>query len=253
MTWRRSGLSVVSDPLMLRRILQNLMVNAVQYTERGGIRLCARRRGHGRAHRGLGHGPGHRRSRPGDDLRGVPARLGHGPPGRRRLRPGPVHRAAHGRGARSSDRSVLARRPRHALFRDGAARASVAARRRRRRRRLLSTPASRPSPARRSRSSTTTPPCSTPCRRLMERWDCDVRGGRSLDGTRRAQRHRRLPARHHPRRLSSRRRPQRPRRHARAAAAPWARRSPPSSSPPIAARPLRTRRASSVASCCSSR
>ncbi len=30
---------------MLRRILQNLMVNAVQYTERGGILLCARRRG----------------------------------------------------------------------------------------------------------------------------------------------------------------------------------------------------------------
>ena len=30
---------------MLRRILQNLMANAVQYTERGGILLCARRRG----------------------------------------------------------------------------------------------------------------------------------------------------------------------------------------------------------------
>jgi two-component system, sensor histidine kinase len=45
MTWRRSGLAVVSDPLMLRRILQNLMVNAVQYTAEGGIRLLARRRG----------------------------------------------------------------------------------------------------------------------------------------------------------------------------------------------------------------
>ena len=45
MRWRRSRLSVVSDPLMLRRILQNLMVNAVQYTERGGILLCARRCG----------------------------------------------------------------------------------------------------------------------------------------------------------------------------------------------------------------
>ncbi len=45
LSWRPSGLAVVSDPLMLRRILQNLMANAVQYTERGGIRLLARRRG----------------------------------------------------------------------------------------------------------------------------------------------------------------------------------------------------------------
>ena len=43
--WRRSGLTVVSDPLMLRRILQNLMANAVQYTDKGCVRLLARRRG----------------------------------------------------------------------------------------------------------------------------------------------------------------------------------------------------------------
>ena len=45
LTWRRSDVAVVSDPLMLRRILQNLLTNAVQYTERGGIKLAARRRG----------------------------------------------------------------------------------------------------------------------------------------------------------------------------------------------------------------
>ncbi len=44
LAWRRSGLAVVSDPLMLRRILQNLMANAVQYTAKGGIRLFARQR-----------------------------------------------------------------------------------------------------------------------------------------------------------------------------------------------------------------
>jgi signal transduction histidine kinase len=43
--WRRSGLGVVSDPLMLRRIVQNLLANAVQYTQRGAILLAGRRRG----------------------------------------------------------------------------------------------------------------------------------------------------------------------------------------------------------------
>lgn len=45
LTWRRNSLAVISDPLMLRRILQNLLANAVQYTEKGGILLAARRRG----------------------------------------------------------------------------------------------------------------------------------------------------------------------------------------------------------------
>ena len=45
LTWRRCNLAVVSDPLMLRRILQNLMTNAVQYTQKGGIKIAARRRG----------------------------------------------------------------------------------------------------------------------------------------------------------------------------------------------------------------
>ncbi|MDX2287705.1 MAG: hybrid sensor histidine kinase/response regulator [Hyphomicrobiaceae bacterium] len=41
---RTSRLAVRSDPLMLRRILQNLLANAVRYSETGGIRLLARRR-----------------------------------------------------------------------------------------------------------------------------------------------------------------------------------------------------------------
>jgi signal transduction histidine kinase len=45
LTWRRTAFAVMSDPMMLRRILQNLLANAVQYTERGAVMLAARRRG----------------------------------------------------------------------------------------------------------------------------------------------------------------------------------------------------------------
>lgn len=41
---RPTRLMVRSDPLMLRRIVQNLVANAVHYTEKGRIRLLARRR-----------------------------------------------------------------------------------------------------------------------------------------------------------------------------------------------------------------
>jgi CheY-like chemotaxis protein/two-component sensor histidine kinase len=43
--WRPTNLGVRSDPLMLRRILQNLLANAAHYTESGGVLLAARRRG----------------------------------------------------------------------------------------------------------------------------------------------------------------------------------------------------------------
>ncbi|MFN0217663.1 MAG: ATP-binding protein, partial [Hyphomicrobium sp.] len=42
---RPTQLGVLSDPLMLRRVLQNLLVNAVNYTSSGGLLLTARRRG----------------------------------------------------------------------------------------------------------------------------------------------------------------------------------------------------------------
>ncbi len=45
LTFRTTMLSVTSDQLMLRRILQNLLANAVRYTERGEVKIAARRRG----------------------------------------------------------------------------------------------------------------------------------------------------------------------------------------------------------------
>ena len=44
---RSSGLHVRSDPTMLRRLLQNIVINALRYTERGGVLLVAARRGDG--------------------------------------------------------------------------------------------------------------------------------------------------------------------------------------------------------------
>lgn len=41
---RSRDLAVVSDPLMLKRILQNLLANALHYTRRGGILIAARPR-----------------------------------------------------------------------------------------------------------------------------------------------------------------------------------------------------------------
>ena len=168
---------------MLRRILQNLLVNAVQYTDKGGIRLLARRRGTNVRievwDTGPGIGEADREMIFEEFQRGSatdrPAIGGFGL--------GPVDRAAHGRGARAPDRSMLPRRPRHPLFAHRAHGRRTAARRRRPRRRpRRSISTSRRSPALRSRSSTTTPPCSTRCRGCSNAGTATFAAARNLDG-----------------------------------------------------------------------
>ena len=44
LTWRATDAIVMSDPLMLRRILQNLIANATNYTGKGRLLLAARQR-----------------------------------------------------------------------------------------------------------------------------------------------------------------------------------------------------------------
>ena len=44
LTWRATSAVVMSDPLMLRRILQNLIANATNYTGKGRLLLAARQR-----------------------------------------------------------------------------------------------------------------------------------------------------------------------------------------------------------------
>ena len=165
LTWRRTGLSVVSDPLMLRRILQNLLVNAVQYTEKGGIRLLARRRGANVRievwDTGPGIGEADREMIFEEFQRGSatdrPAIGGFG------LGLSIVQRMAEALG-HPIDLCSRAR-PRHALFAHAHHRPDSGgsdADRNGARRHSIST--SRRSPALRSPSSTTTRPCSTRCR-----------------------------------------------------------------------------------------
>ena len=42
---RRSGHAADSDPLLLQRVIRNLLANAIRYTQRGGVLLAARARG----------------------------------------------------------------------------------------------------------------------------------------------------------------------------------------------------------------
>jgi hypothetical protein len=105
--------TVMSDPILLRRVVGNLISNAIKYTARGGI-LVASRNARGLPHRDLGHRRGHCTRAPARDLPGV--LQGAGPCGhRRRLWPGPVHRGPAVPHPGPPAAAVVAPGPRHAV------------------------------------------------------------------------------------------------------------------------------------------
>jgi signal transduction histidine kinase len=91
----------VTDPLLLERVLRNLLANAIKYTRQGGVLLACRARSVadgalGLAHRGLGHGHRHPAGRAGTRVRGVLSDHRAGDRAWPGAGPGPGHRAAPG-------------------------------------------------------------------------------------------------------------------------------------------------------------
>ena len=116
-----------ADPVLLERILRNLVSNAIRYTDDGGVLVsCRPRRKAGRrqaAAAGLGQRHRHLRGQPAADLRRVlpgaePAPAGRAPA--QGPRPGPGHRRAAVAADGRADQRAIARRPRHGVRLRGA-------------------------------------------------------------------------------------------------------------------------------------
>ncbi len=171
----RTSSTVDSDPVLLERILRNLLANAVRYTRRGGIIVGARRRRAACAST-WSTPAGHRRRKQARDLRGIrPARARPHRQRRSRARPRPRDRAAPVRAARLPARAPVGT-GRGSRFSVAVARA--AQRPSPRRRLVAATPASTGQSA--ARSGAAASPSST----TIPRWSprcvhCSRRGARA--------------------------------------------------------------------------
>ena len=115
-----SSLWVRSDRRLMRRVLQNLISNAIKYTRQGRVVVGCRRRGVEVIIHVQRHWAGHSEAPSGGHLQGVPAARGDGIDGSR-SRSWAVDRGADRQSARRSDRAPLDARPRLGIHR-GAAR-----------------------------------------------------------------------------------------------------------------------------------
>ena len=117
-----------ADPVLLERVLRNLVSNAIRYTDDGGVLVSCRLRkrpgGRQAAAAGLGHRHRHRRGQPTAHLGRVlpgpeqPAAAGAPPQG---AGAGAGHRQAAGGPDGRADRRAVAGRPRHGVLDRGAA------------------------------------------------------------------------------------------------------------------------------------
>ena len=102
-----SSLVVRSDRRLMRRLLQNLVSNALKYTPKGRVVVGCRRRRRSGAHRGVGHRPRHSRRPAAAGVRGIPAARPGG--AGRRAASASACRSSSGSGACSATRSACAR------------------------------------------------------------------------------------------------------------------------------------------------
>ena len=100
--------AVYSDPLLVERIVRNIVANAIAYTDSGRVLVGCRRRGRSRARRGLGYRARHSDRGAGADIQGVLPGRKSGARSQQGRRPRPRDRQAADRLVRSSAQAALA-------------------------------------------------------------------------------------------------------------------------------------------------